>query len=308
MTTRPIQEFTEYITPDGESFDLSALVRHGRWVLSQQGWGSPSSRHLSIRGPSQHGEQFKRYYLEARTIQLLVRHDFCSREEYWGGRQALVTAIRPNRQNADAGTLRRRLGDGTVRDLSVHLEQGPGFTPTRGGMWDQWGFTEMLRFIASDPVLTDPTLRTVTFTPETLTNLVFPITFPITFGSTLLDDTQNITYQGSWHSYPVFVLTGPLQNPIITNQVGGEVVELNYNIPSGRVVTIDLAYGVKSVTDDLGTNLFGTLDPESDLEQWHLDPDPQASGGVNPVRVQATGAVPGESSIEVQYYDRYVGM
>lgn len=303
-----VSEFTQYITPDGETYDLSAVGNHGRWILSQEGWGTPPFSLLSYRRAQQHSDAFERFFLQPRVVSLLLRHDYVRRQGYWDGRQSLLTAIRPNRQNADPGTLRRVLPDGTVRDLEVYLDRGPGFTPTRGGVWDQWGFTELLRFFAPNPALTDPTLRTDTLSFPSFSELVFPITFPITFGGGLFIDSTNITYAGSWVSFPQIVLTGPMFKPVITNQTGGEVIELAYKIPSGRVVTIELADGVKTVTDDLGTNLYGTVTPESDFETWHLDPAPLAVGGVNTIGIVATGAVPGSTMMEINYYDRYVGM
>lgn len=307
MVQDRIRELTQYITPGGTVYDLTVPSRVGRWVMSQTGWGLPPIEYVSSRGPIQNGQTLRRYFLRPRTVQLLIRHDFCNRDDYWAGRGELLDTLRINQGN-DGGTLRRHLTDGSLRDLTVYLVAGPAFTPNPGNTWDEFAYTEALRFTAYDPVVFDPTLKTATFSLAALTNIVFPITFPITFGSTLIDETQIVNYLGTWESLPTIILTGPLNVPTITNVTTGEVIDVQYNIPAGRVLTIDLTYGVKTVLDDLGANFIGTITPASDFGTWHLAPAPEATGGDNSIRVQATGASPGVSGIALQYFDRYLGI
>ncbi len=306
MVTRPLAEFHEYITPDSVTYDLAVISKRGRWVISSEGWGFPSTRHLTERDPLGDLERMRVWYLNPRTISLVLRQDFQNRISYWTGRGDLLDAFRPNR--GAEGTLRRYLPDGSIRDLAVRLDRGPAFTPRSPSSWDQRGFAELIRFIAPEPWVTDPIQRSVTFSLAALNNLVFPITFPITFGSSLLNDIENLTYNGTWDSFPQIVITGPLNAPIITNDTTGLAVALTYNIPTGRVVTIDLAYGVKTVADDLGVNLIGTVTSVSDLGNWHLTPAPRAVGGVNVIRVQGSQAVAGVSGIALNYFDRYIGI
>ncbi len=128
------------------------------------------------------------------------------------------------------------------------------------------------------------------------------------FGTAFLTDTQIINYVGTWKSLPVLIITGPIFTPRIDNLTTGEKLEFSSNIAAGRVVTIDLAYGVKSVTDDLGNNLIGQLTTDSDLATFHIAPDPEAPNGVNQIQIQGGGAVPGETSVELRYFTRYFGI
>lgn len=237
----------------------------------------------------------------------MIRNNYCDREAYWVGRAGLLNAIRPNRQltptGVQPGQLIMQLPNGDQRAIDVFISEGPRFEPSQVGVWDEWAFAEILRFTAYDPVIYDPVQQSTTFTADA--ELVFPITFPITFGSLAM--TTNVAYSGTWLEYPVFVVTGPITGIVITNLTTGESITLNYAVPGGVSVTIDLSYGAKTVVDSLGNNLIGSVSPASDLGTWHLAPDPEAPGGVNQVEVTGTG-VSGASSVVMTWYTRYFGL
>jgi hypothetical protein len=156
-----------------------------------------------------------------------------------------------------------------------------------------------------------------TFTPDA--SLVFPITFTpgvsITFGGGLIDVSTNLDYIGTWASLPTIVITGPINNPRIDNVTTGEKIELSTIIGLGRTVTIDLAFGQKTITDDLGNNLLGSLTTDSDLGTWHIAPTPEApqvAGQPRPTArnvIRLRGDTPtGSTSVEVRYFTRYFGI
>lgn len=303
----PRREYTDYIAPDGTLYPLHVPAAIGRWVISEAEYGMPPVEYSTTTGPAQHGETVRDYRLTPRTVQLLIRQQFCGRSEYWSGRAGLLDAIRPNRQvlftAAQPGVLRKTLPDGSRRSLEVFITQGPRFEPRSAGIWDEFAFQEVLRFTAYNPVWYDPTQKSSSFTPDNA--LVFPITFPITFGA--LDDTNNIAYAGTWFEYPTIELTGPMLSPRIENLTTGEVIQLTYEIPAGDVVTIELAYGSKTVTDSNSVNLIGTVTTDSDLADFHLAPDPEAPGGVNQVQITA-GGISAASGAVVSWYNRYIGI
>ena len=69
-------EFLKYIAPDGAEYEFHVPSFVGRWVINQSGWGTPPIEHVTERGPFQHGETVKDYFLRPRTIQLLIRLGF----------------------------------------------------------------------------------------------------------------------------------------------------------------------------------------------------------------------------------------
>lgn len=301
-------EFDTYITPDGEEFNLNDW--NGTWLLNADGYGMPPIDYKTSHGPFQHGETPIDFFLKPRVIQFQWRIQECGRVKYWELRNHTLDMLRPNRQvinSFETGVLRKTLSDGTIRDLNVLVQDGPSF-PFSNKDWDEWGSINTLRFIAFDPVFLDPAIVELSVVLSALTHLVFPITFPIIFGSNTIDNTQAVTYPGTWLTYPVIVVTGPLSGLIVENQTTNERLEMSYSIPAGRVVTIDLSYGAKTVEDDLGANLIGTLSIDSDLATWHIAPDPEAPGGVNTIRVSGSSATHGQTEIDINYYTRYIGI
>ena len=304
-------EWESYISPDGIEYPFHTPHNLGRWVISQTGWGTPPIEYITQRGPFQHGVTVKDFFLQPRVIQLLIRQAFCDRDEWWDGRAALLNEIRPNRQTISTavvpGRLQRCLPDGTLRAVEVFISDGPRFEQRVVNTWDEWAFQEVLRFVAHNPVIFDPTRNDVNFTIVLDGELVFPITFPIEFGPGEVDDTLDINYVGTWESLPIIVITGPIEQPRIDNLTTGEKLEFSIDVDPGQVVTVDLSYGSKTVLDQDGNNLIGGLTADSDLATFHIAPEPEAPLGVNQMRLQGMHAT-GVTDIEIRYFDRYFGI
>jgi hypothetical protein len=306
-----VMEFTDYISPTGVVYNFDTS---DRFLISEEGLGLPPINYITQKGPYQHGETLLDYRLGTRTIQLIVRQDSCNRYDYWSNRAALLDAIRPNYQllnNFNPGTLRKKLPDGSIRSIDVVIDEGPTFVARSTDTWDEYGYTETLRFIAHDPTFYDPTKITTTWDvlvdPALPLHTAFPITFPITLGPTAYAVTKAITYTGSWLAYPKITITGPMNGFMILNSATGEYIEINYIISAGEVVTIDLPYGNKTITSSLGTNLIGTCSTGSDLSTFHIAPTPEATGGVNTIQVEVTGT-DANSKVVLDFYTRYIGI
>ncbi len=322
MPMPEIVELYQYITPDGRTYTFRDDER--RFLMSIAGEGMPPIEYLEQQGPFQHGSSVVDFRLRPRVLQMLYRERLSSRQRYWDARggatmvtaagarkqvAGLLDAIRPNRQGVgqvQAGRLRKRLPDGSLRDLYVWVQEGPGFQPSEGG-WDEWAYAEVLRFYAPDPVWIDPVLQSASWTLSPLDQLVFTATFPIVFGTTTIASTRNLTYLGTWLSYPVIYITGPITNPTVTNSTTGEVLALTYTISAGEQVTIDCSYGAKTIINNSGTNLIGYLSTDSDLATFHLEPHPGAALGVNSLTfVGSDCSVATEGRLT--YYTRFIGI
>lgn len=310
ITAKPALEYTIFTPQGGSPFILDQAS--GRFVLSEEGLGMPPIEYITERGPFQHGETVRAYFLRPRIISLRVRNNFCSRTEFWRGRASLLDVLRPNR--GVNGTLRRILSDGTVRDITCIIQDGPNFNPRRTDAWDEWAFDEMLRFVCFNPVWYNPTLQTTTWIqaicgefpydfPISLVcpGLIFPITFPIVFDVFGGEDIITVDYLGNWEEYPSFVITGPFQSIKITNLTTNEVIQLLYTINEGQSVNIDLSYGIKTIALNDGTNLLAYLTPESDLATFHLAP------GGNQIELVGYGSGT-NSSVVMNYYNRFIGI
>jgi len=301
-------EYDSYIAPDGEVLRFDRMS--DRFVQSFEGYGMSPTKYVEQQGALQHGTTIYDYKLQRRIIQWTIRQSGCSRWDYWEKRNLFIDVLRPNRHtlnNFGPGKLRKHLPDGTVRDIDVHIEFGPSFaSPTT--YWDEWGFTDTLRFIAADPTFYDPEQESTTLDLSVApADLIFPITFPIELGEALVDDTSNITYLGSWLTYPTLIITGPISGFKITNDATQEFIQISHELDSGDTITISLPYGNKEVIHSNGTDLQGSVLPDSNLATFHIAPSPEAANGLNPISIIGAGA--GDlTSLEILYNTRDIGI
>lgn len=281
-----------YITPEGDQYLLHNP--RGRALLSDTGSGMPEIEYITQRGPYQHGESVKDYFLRPRVVEFHIRQNFCSRQEYFNGRDTLLNLLRPNR---GPGVLRKIRPDGAKRDLDVRIQAGPKFESRKASEWDEWSLDEVLRFIAYNPIYYDPDSNSQSFTSAGA--LTFPITFPILFAG--FGNIATVLYDGTWVEYPVIVITGPISATSILNTTTNERIGFVYNIPAGRTVTIDLTYGSKRIYLDDGTSLIGYITPTSDLSTFHLEP------GYNTIEVAGVGSDE-NTTLFVNWHSRYIGI
>lgn len=300
------KEYVQFISADGAVYNFSTSIHT---LMSETGSGMAPINLLTQQAPMQHGASLMDYRLQPRTIQLLFRADGCSREEYWANRAELLNILRINRSTQITGVLRYNLPDGSVRDIDVVCDAGPAFESRSLTDWDEWAFTETLRFYAPDPTFYDPTLVTVNWSlSNPLSELDFPITFPIQFGSSVLTgQTKDVTYAGTWGAYPQIVITGPLSGFALENTTIGTKLALNYAVRKNETVTITTEPNNKTVTSSLGTNLRGAVTKDSDLTTFHIEPDPQAPSGVNHLTIAGASAT-SSTGVVLTYYTRYIGI
>lgn len=304
MPNRDIESLV-YITPDGIEYSLHSPGV--RLTIQQDGTGMPPIEYLTQRGPYQHGETLINFHLRPRIIEVLLRFDACNRDDYWRNRGGILTHLSPRRQalgELATARLRQVTSTSEFRDIDCLVQEGPSFTPHDRGVWDEWAFTDIVRFICFNPLYYNPAQQSSVYGPLT-GELTFPITFPILFTSANV--SSNVTYLGNWPEFPTIIITGPVNRPIITNTTTGEVIDLNTEILAGETITIDLSYGQKTVTKQDGTNLIGFITSDSDLTSFHLEPAPGATGGINVIDISSSGGG-GATSITLRWYNRYLGL
>lgn len=304
-----LSEYTTYTPPAGPEYQLHAPGV--RTLFSPEGTGMPPIEYLTQRGPNQHGETLRGYHLRPRIIQVLIRSNSCSRDDYWRARKGILDALRPNSQplnQLNTGVLKTVLSTGDIRAINCLIQEGPAFAPQPREVWDEWSFTDTLRFIAFDPIYYNPTQQSCIFDYAAQSQLVFPITFPITFSQTVASGSCTaLTYVGSWSEYPTIIIAGPITGPRIENASIGESIGLDYTIPAGRSVTITLTYGSKIIELDDGTNLMGFVTQDSNLGTFRLETDPTVSSGINSINVYGS-AIDTNTSWQIQWYNRYIGL
>lgn len=307
----PIIEFDYLITPDGLEYQFNT---NGNSFLTSElsPLGMPRQDVQTQRSPYQHGETALNYSLNPRVVTMVHRKQACSRQAFWAARQDLENHIRPNRQLVwgayEPCQLVKVLPDNTRWVLDVYFTGGAEFRARRE--WDEWSAEDAIRFTAYDP-----TFRAYDVTEVELdlivagSELCFPICFPICFqAEDTIDDSEVVSYMGTWQSFPVIELDGPIENPIITNEDTGEKIEMSYAIPAGITVTIDCRAARKTVVDSDNTNLIGTLTEDSDLGTFHLAPDPESPNGQNTISIFGIDAAAGLTEMRLSYYCRMIAI
>lgn len=303
-------EFDYYIAPDGYTHNFHNGV--DKFLLSAAGQGMPPIRYITQQGPNQHGETVIDYRLQPRFLQYVIAMEGDDRYDYWDNRSSLLNALRPNRQAVGQclpGVLRKVLPGSTThnkRDIKVFISQGPEFSARDTENYHEFSLDETIRFYAPDPTFYDPDQVCLEWSLTESDELVFPITFPIWFGTDIINSVLSVTYTGSWMVYPSIQVVGPLQGIIIDNLTTNEQLSLGYNISLGETVTIDLAYGNKVAMNNFGIDLISTVD--GDLATFHIAESPTAPGGVNQLQVRGVGALAGTTRVLISYYTRYIGI
>lgn len=305
-----LHEFTQYIAPDGEIYKFET---HDKFLVSETGFGMPPVSYITRRSPTQHGETVVDYRLNPRVIQLIHRKNDCSRLNYWQSRASLLDMIRPTRSLDSSftnGTLRKILPDGTMRDIGVTIEQGPEFAARNPDVWDEWSFTETLRFIAHDPLFYDPDEKSADLSLSTTSGLVFPFSLPLLIDDDRINSTLTCTTAGTEDVYPTIHLVGPISGVEITNEsLDNLKIVLNYNVSIDETVTIYLEPGNKRIVSDWVGDITGTAYYNSNLSTFRLGAHPRVTNGANSVRFFGAGVITvGATAISMSWYDRYIGI
>lgn len=299
----------------GQTYNLN---NGGSIRLEMYDLGLASTQRLSQRSPGQLGDTDLGGLTDPRFVELKWRITGRDLDHYRELRETFMTVFR-NRGEAVALTF--DFGGGRVRSTDVHLDGLLNFQERRRTMEVVSGILK-----ASDPRLYDPTLRTVEFALlDSSGGLPIPFSIPIPIGQDALSTIQSITYAGGSYlaaaEYPLIIINGPIDNPIVRNLTTGERIALTANgglmLDSGEFVTIDLSgfprRDNKTIRDQDGNNASQYLSTDSDLASWHLAyagellPDGTYASGVNSISCAGSN-VTLATSVELRYYDRYEGV
>lgn len=290
----------------GVSHDLHDLVDFA--VAGHDGWGLPDVERITEQGPQQHGVTDKGFRLRPRIIVLKLRS---LPGDFYGTYQLRARLLAIFKPTAEGIRLRRTLyggdsGPDIVREAVVHTIDGLKYSTQ-----NQKGFSQVdtVQLMAPDPALYDPAGEAFTLgNSGTSTGTDVPTGVPTTVGGSAFGGSYPYAYPGTWISYPVVRITGPITDPVVTNQTSGKKLDFTgYTIAAGDWYEVDTAYDRKTIVDSLGANQAGKLSSDSDLVNFAVLPDPEAPGGVNSFSVSGSAAN-SATRVDVSFLVRYVGM
>jgi len=282
------------------------------FVTAWDGLGLLPVNRLSQRGALQHGDTDTGWRGQPRFFSVTFGiNRGCSIADRIAARRTLLQRIAP-RNDALALRFVFDVGETTERIYQIDARSiaEPGAVEAR----DVHGLTLVpVRFKASDPTFYDPAVIVATWALAISNDLILPFELPFILGTNIINDTLDVAYTGDLDDYPIIRFRGPLIEPQIENVTTGDIIGFRSgaSIAVDEQVTIDLRYGNKTVTSNLGgVSRLGDIDPNrDDLARFSLAAALDGSGArVNTFRVIATGALEGASAATLTYNTRYSGI
>ncbi len=291
------QEWMRLTNDVGDVLELRGTLH----MTEHDGLGLVRPRRHTRSGPQQHGQTLAAAYLESRVITIRTYAQTASEPGLQEQRD--IEAFMLNNLNVSVH-LDVMMPSGTVRRLDVLYLNG--WTAPRTARDPYHVQADVVQLIADDPVLYETALHVETFVLDAAPLGIFvPMFIPLFIGPGMILETRNITYPGTWRSFPVITITGPATFVRIDNLITGEFLHYPILINAGDFIEINTQDGFKTVENSVGTNMIENLDEDSDLATFHIAPHAEALDGINQFRVSALSTT-AATSIAVEYRVRWL--
>jgi hypothetical protein len=186
------------------------------------------------------------------------------------------------------GTLRFALVDGQQRQISASVAGGMELEEDVGSY-----AASSIEFVAHDPFFEDGAISTASAVGGA-PRLFFP-GFPLQLSSSELAVALVVNNDGDDDVWPIITITGPATDPSVTLS-GGRKLALTGVVAAGATVTLDARPGAKTVVNQSGTSLYGSLTSA----QWFRLPT-----GPSRVDLQAIGTT-AATAIAMQWRRRWL--
>lgn len=237
----------------GQSFEVASYFIKGvRKSAVIKGLGTPAYAVSESVLAGVRGTRFNQALMRKRSLTLALIYTANSAEEYFAKRSAILAAC--NKENGE-GQLLFTMGG---RQYMVNAVPEP---PEIGSPSFPW-FGVLLQFTCYDPIIYAATsITTGDITAPGGGGFTFPVFFPIVFTGSTATGRVTVYNDGNVPTYPTVILSGGLTTPVITNETTGEYFKLNYTIPAGRSVTVDMKH--KRALLDGGLNVAQYIDTGS---------------------------------------------
>lgn len=279
------------------SLDSLAFVS----LMGHDGLGMPPVENFFEQQAQQDGGTYLGTRINPRPVHLVFGSELEYNDDLWERRQAILRALKPGLRLG----LRHTSEKGIIRQLDCYYADGLQMpSNTKVGQILKVGVT----LLAYSPYFYDPTMVVTTYHQD-LVNDVFP--------AAIIEHT----YEGSADDSPVIFLENSVvdetanewENPYLIMYPSYTKIHLRgYTIPAGERVTIQTAYGLKSITDSFGNNLMSYLTDDSDLSSFCLQAaDDGTESRVNTFLVGSSPATPDypySYKVTFRSFKRYLGI
>lgn len=273
------------------------------------GWGLPSITSITQRGALQNGDTNVDFRFEPRSMSIVLFIEAYNYVDHLRIREKLSSIFTvsntPSLLTVTYSSTTAGVTTTYSRAIDVYVRSGLDFGSID---YQDYNVSVTIGLRASNPIWYNTAPISVGISQAILgTPTPIPFLIPTTFGGLSLSDITDITYTGTTIEYPVFTVvvgSADITGLLIYNASTGKI--LNFpTLYAGRTYFIDLTYGNKTVTNDLGANAINLLSTSSTLATWALDPT--TTNGINTVVISATSAN-SASLITMTYYLRYIAV
>ena len=216
------------------TFGGTALTTFGKVTLIDDYLDIAQRRGNNIVIPFRHGATFAQKYYDQRQLTFGIA----------------VTAASAGALETAFDTLRKLLSPKTEQTLACTLEDSSvrNIQASVNKYMQVKRFSDKIAKVVIDFECSKPFFRLSTAIADNTTTIdATPHAMTVTNPGTV-EETD-----------PTIILTGPLQNTVITNSTNGCVLTYTGTIASPRVVTIQTVNGEYTATDDLGANVIGNI-------------------------------------------------
>lgn len=296
-----------------ETADNKILTLSGQFGLQAfSNFGAIPPAWVTREGYKQVGSTVLGYNLGSRSITLQITGvPQESRTKFWAERLRLIDFLRPNRgaNNLNEITLRLIREDGSRRRIYAYYQSGLEFG---GGETEDNFLTQgAINLICFNPIWYDDNETVNSPDADVDQELVFPIDFPISFGTSGANfNTGDLDYQGTWRSYPTIIVNGPYSTLTVVNTNTLAGITLLTAIASDELRIITLSESGWTIVDGFGTDKSTELGVDSDMIGMAILPASQLPSPDAPQALTASLLNGSEdvSTVTISYRSAYYGI
>lgn len=287
----------DLITGDGQLEWAGTLLGSGtsyRW-LELTGWEDlPGLDSGNVLRPVRHGAWPGRRYAQERVVTWSARIAVDVPADFG----AAVTAIRAATAVAVDETelplvIRTKGGETLLAYAAVSSRIVPnnsGAGIGRGQLSVLWTCSDPRRYGLAEHAETIPQ-------PVAGVGLVYPLTYPLTYGTAAESGSRTLTNGGDTPTNPVLTITGPCTTPVVANLTTGRQLEFDVVMAASEQLVIDTG---------AGTALLGGSDRQGSLTENSVPiEDFELAAGANDLTLRADTFTTG-ASCAVTWRDAYL--
>ncbi len=273
-------------------------------LAAYSGTGLSSYHSITERGPFQHGESYIDFRLDPRELILSLIVKASSASALQDKLDDLTELCKP--RSSGLVPMKFVTDTGVDKRAEVYYVDGIGLTRAIG---DGVHYKVPLALRVPSGVFSAPTSGAVSYyMTDSTVGFIIPMTVPFEVGSSSVNISDAIIYTGTWRTYPVITIIGPLAGCVITNVSTDDKLDFTgITIPTGDWRTIDCRFGYKTVVNSSGTSCVSDLAEDSDLGTFHFAPDPDLIDGNNAITITGTQAT-SNTQINIVYDILYAAL